>query len=236
MAGETKFKTMIKLFVFDMAGTTVDCTFAVHDCLIGAFQKHGYTIDRDIASRSIAVPKPVGIRWILREEFDITEDRVADTILSDFLVFMNMYYRTDPSVQPMPGTETLFSFLKKEGIRIALDTGFARETADVIIKRLQWEERIDLSVASDEVENGRPYPDMIVKAMRRFDIEEGNQVVKVGDTPADMKQGKNAGCLLTIGVSSGAFTSDELKDAGADHIVDQPDEIIQILEKYATEV
>lgn len=219
-----------------MAGTTVDCTFAVHDCLIGAFQKNGFTINRDIASRSIAVPKPIGIRRILREEFDQTEDRIADNILSDFLVFMNVFYRTDPSVKSMKGTEDLFAFLKENNIRIALDTGFARETADVIIKRLNWEGVIDFSVASDEVENGRPYPDMIVKAMRYFGFEKGSEVIKVGDTPADMKQGKNAGCYMTIGVDSGAFSAMELKEAGADRIVQSPDEIIEILEKNAAEV
>jgi phosphonatase-like hydrolase len=220
---------MIKLAVLDMAGTTVDCTFAVHDCLVGAFADHKLFIDRDVASMSIAVPKPVGIRTILFEAFSMSDDELADAIHERFLDRMNRFYAEDEGVQPLPGTEQLFAFLKEQGIYIALDTGFSRPTADVIIQRLGWRNVIDFSVTSDEVEKGRPYADMILRAMDRFDIENPAEVIKAGDSPADMKQGKDAGCYLTIGVLSGAFSQKELKEAGADALVDRPDEIIEII-------
>ena len=50
--------------------------------------------------------------------------------------------------------------------KVALDTGFTRAIADVILARLGWDSTVvDASVASDEVERGRPYPDLIYRAM-----------------------------------------------------------------------
>lgn len=221
----------IKLAVLDMAGTTVDCTFAVHDCLVGAFGEFMLHINRDIASASIAVPKPIGIMAILKDNFDLPDEKLAAQIHDAFLERMNNFYAKDPSVQGMPGSSDLFKFLKQHEIKIALDTGFSRPTANVIIERLNWANQIDFSVTSDEVPNGRPYADMIFAAMKHFCIESPSSVVKAGDSPADMQQGHDAGCALVIGVCSGAFSPKELKDAGADVLVEHPGEIIDILKK-----
>jgi phosphoglycolate phosphatase-like HAD superfamily hydrolase len=85
-------------------------------------------------------------------------------------------------------------------------------------------------VCSDDPSIGRPKPDMIYKAMEMTGVASSRNVVKVGDTPNDILQGKNANCNWTIGVNSGAFSCDELEKAGADFIVKYPFEIININE------
>jgi phosphoglycolate phosphatase len=41
----------------------------------------------------------------------------------------------------------------------------------------------------------------------------------VGDTPADMAAAKDAGAVA-VGVTTGAFNGTQLRDAGADHVLD----------------
>jgi len=221
-----------KLFVFDMAGTTVDGTFEVHNHLIAAFQSQHLTIDQRMASLSIAVPKPVVIARILDTFFSINDPALTETIHAFFLQEINRYYATDASVQEMEGSTLLFEYLRKKGIAVYLDTGFSRETADIIIERLAWEGRIDGSICSDEVSNGRPDPEMIRKAMAQQGIVEAWAVVKVGDTPADIKQGKAAGCGAVLGVDSGTFAREELLDAGADWVVQHPGEILPLIQAW----
>jgi phosphoglycolate phosphatase-like HAD superfamily hydrolase len=90
----------------------------------------------------------------------------------------------------------------------------------VILARLGWRERIDASIASDEVDRGRPYPDMILELMRRFDVSNPSRVAKVGDTPADLEEGDNAGCGLIVGVIGGTHTRGELEPIRHTHLIE----------------
>ena len=219
----------IQLIVLDMAGTTVADTFSVHDSMIIAFENHGYTIDRAIASKVLAVPKPIGIRTILHTHFHQENEALVDKIHTSFKIHMNAYYRDSELVTETKQTGVFFDFLKERKIHIVLDTGFSKETADLIVNRLEWNGIIDGLVCSDDISIGRPKPDMIYRAMDMVGVTESKHVMKMGDTPNDMLQGKNAGCKWTIGINSGAFSSEELINAGADIVLDYPYQLIQNL-------
>jgi hypothetical protein len=93
--------------------------------------------------------------------------------------------------------------------------------AQIILDRLGWERDrlIDASVTSDEVERGRPHPDMIHFLMRRLGIADARQVAKVGDTPADLEEGHRAGCGLNIGVTQGAHSREQLAAHPHTHLI-----------------
>jgi phosphoglycolate phosphatase-like HAD superfamily hydrolase len=73
------------------------------------------------------------------------------------------YYSLAPGIEPMDDAEDVFESLQNKGIKIGLDTGFSRDITDVILERVGWlnSPLIDITVCSDEVVKGRPYPDMI---------------------------------------------------------------------------
>ena len=76
-------------------------------------------------------------------------------------------YQEAGAIAPAPGALRVFSALRNADIRVALDTGFSRDILDTILTQLGWADgTIDCSIASDEVERGRPHPDMIFRAMR----------------------------------------------------------------------
>src|SRR5690606_23925643 len=108
------------------------------------------------------------------------------------------FYRSDSSVQEMPGATEVFRRLKDSGLKVALDTGFCRPIADVILDRLGWAQNglLDATVTSDEVTHGRPHPDLVLEAMRRSGVDRVESTAKVGDTPADLQEGMSAGCGL----------------------------------------
>jgi phosphonatase-like hydrolase len=144
---------------------------------------------------------------------------------------MVYHYRYSPDVKAKPNAEYVFDFLRKKRVKVVIDTGFSREIADAIIDRLRWNTNklIDYSVTSDEVERGRPYPDMIQKAMREFKISDSALVAKVGDTPSDLMEGMSARCGYVIGVTWGAYTRQELIGEKYTHLVDDLSEILTIL-------
>jgi phosphonatase-like hydrolase len=158
----------------------------------------------------------------------ITE-ALVDTIHTHFVKGMIDFYTTTTEIAPLPHVEETFATLHAEGIKIALNTGFSRDIADVIIGRLGWEDKIDYLVASDEVPYGRPYPDMIRKIMGALGVESTERIAKVGDTEVDINEGINAGCKYVIGITTGAFTRDELLPYKPTHIIDDIAEVIGII-------
>ncbi len=213
----------IKLAVFDIAGTTVADDHAVATAFRHAFESYGYAdVSEEDVKPLMGYKKPVAIRMVL-DKLGVDEDpQLIQDIHDEFVTEMMDHYEYSPDVKPMKQAENIFRQLKEKGIRIALNTGFSKDIADVIVSRLQWKEKglIDDCIASDEVEAGRPHPFMIQTLMQRAGITDANEVVKIGDTEVDVNEGRNAGCSLVIAVTTGAFTKEQLLPYKPDHIID----------------
>jgi phosphonatase-like hydrolase len=180
------------------------------------------------------IPKPLAIRQLLGKYSDdlimITGAEI-DVIHKVFVEDMVDFYANDRTVGEKEGVSETFALLKKNNIKVAVNTGFDRKITNVLLRRLGWEKDglIDFSVTSDEVLRGRPFPDMILKAMRRFQISDALSVAKVGDTPVDLQEGNAAGCGLVIGVVSGAFSRSVLLEEKHTHLISSIPEILPIL-------
>lgn len=223
----------IKLVVFDMAGTTVEDNNNVHGALVQGFAAHNYTITLADANSVMGIPKPVAIRQLLDEKFADVQDKGAlvSKIHAVFLQEMISFYKNDASVKAKEGAEATFAALKEKGIKVCLDTGFSRDITDTILERLNWKDSgvIDHSITSDEVANGRPYPDMIYKAMKDLHIESAEQIAKVGDTASDMHEGTSAGCKYVIGITTGAFSAEQLAKEPHTHLITHLHEVADIV-------
>ena len=204
----------IELVVFDLTGTTVYDGEVVKQCLRAALTSAGLKVNAKAVNRVLGLPKPEAFR-ILISEFDFNKrltDR-ADELYTDFATWMRRCFRVDPSVREINGASKVFHDLKQAGIKVALNSSFNRELVDILLDRLEWRENglIDATVASDEVERGRPHPDMIHHLMKQLGVRNSKCVVKIGDTPEDLLEGNNAACGLVIGVTKGSHTREQLR-------------------------
>jgi len=225
----------IKLVVFDMAGTTVADDGAVQQHLFDSLQHVGVHAEMSDVNDLMGYPKPLAISMLLSkymdEDIPLTHALTRDTH-EYFLQTLDLHYANTTHLEPKKGTEEVFTQLRAHGIKVALDTGFGRSTADVIVDRLGWLEEglIDLLITSDDVERGRPEPDMIYLAMKKLSIFDVDQVMKVGDTKSDMLQGKNAGCRYIVGVTTGAYSREDLMVFPHTNLIEDLSEILDILE------
>lgn len=216
-----------------MAGTTVEDSNNVHNALVQGFKEHDYTINIADANRVMGIPKPVAIRTLLEENFGLKEntDELVNRIHEAFKNAMLHFYKNDPSVKAKHNAKETFKALRDKGILVGIDTGFSRDIADTIFERLQWKEDnlFDYSVTSDEVAQGRPHPDMILKAMKDLNISSAEEVAKVGDTASDLHEGNSAGCRYVIGITTGAFTEEELVREPHTHLVSDLLQVVDIV-------
>lgn len=225
----------IQLVVFDLAGTTVKDNQDVHRVLQKALAQDSVSISLEDANEVMGIPKPVAIRTLLKKRYtgdrEINESWI-NTIHERFVSEMILFYKTDESVGEKSGVTETFLELKKRNIKVVVDTGFNRLITDSILNRLGWRANglIDGSVSSDEVERGRPYPDMIYKAMEITGVTSSKFAAKVGDTVSDLLEGNSAGCALVIGITSGSYSKEELSKEKSTHLVENVHEIIPILD------
>lgn len=209
----------IKMVVFDIAGTTVKDDDYVANAFRNAFVKNGYKVTLQDTYPYMGVKKIAAVKALLERIGGKTAD--AGTIHTDFVEEMMNFYSYESDVEPLPYAESVFQQLRENGIRIALNTGFPRVIADVIVNRLQWKEKgwIDDTIASDEVTHGRPQPYMIHALMDRAGISDAADVAKVGDTGVDVNEGRNAQCGLVVAVTTGAYSETQLAAYGPDCIL-----------------
>lgn len=224
----------IKLVVFDMAGTTVKDENKVTQTFKSALHQYGYDVPDHIINPLMGYKKIVAITKMLHlYEADASKitSVLIDQIHETFVRLMIEYYQQADFLEALPNATSTLLALKKTGIQVGINTGFSRDIAEVIIKRLEWREKdiFDYLVCSDEVAEGRPNPGMINRLRQLAGIAEADEVAKVGDTEVDIREGQNAGCKYVIAVTTGAFTRAELEPYHPTHIIDNIADVLGIV-------
>ena len=215
--------TRYKLAIFDLAGTTIKDSNTVGQCLQEALYTVGVEAKVADVNAVMGIRKPIAIAQLL-EKYGVAGD--IDAIHEDFRRRMIATYRTSVDAAEIPGTTEVFRALKNAGIKVAVDTGFDRETTDILLGRVDWGDLLEDSITSDEVENGRPHADMALELCRRAGVVPG-EAIKVGDTPADLGEGNAAGVGLNVGVTYGTHTADELRAHKPDVLIGEIGELLR---------
>ena len=105
---------------------------------------------------------------------------------------------------PIPHVIDTLNLLRAQGIKIGSTTGYTDKMMKIVLAGAREKGyTVDNLVTPDQVPAGRPYPYMIYKNMIDLAVPSVDEVVKVGDTITDIKEGLNAK-VWTIGVISGS--------------------------------
>jgi phosphonatase-like hydrolase len=211
----------LEMVVFDMAGTTVRDKNEVENCFWEAAEESGIQTSRERIISMMGWSKRFVFETLWKEQLSkVKDDAIQKQIDQSYQLFTGIlenHYQTQ-EVLPTAGCLELFQYLKDKNIKIALTTGFYRKVTDIILSRLGWNNLnkdyansfvIHASLTSDEVSSGRPAPYMIFKAMELCDVRDVRKVIKIGDTPSDLEEGKNAGCR-SFGILNGTHTREQL--------------------------
>jgi phosphonatase-like hydrolase len=209
----------IALVVFDMAGTTIEDSGQVPEAFTTVLRNHGIEID-DAALRAVrGASKRDAIRHFVSRHRATEVDALTEKIFEDFRAYLAGLF-ANGGVRPVAGAAETFAWLRGRGIKIALNTGFDRLTADLIIDTVGWRSGVvDTIVCGDDVAQGRPAPYLIFRSMEQTGVTGVHQVACVGDTVLDLEAGHNAGARHVVGVLSGAHTREQLEHAPHTHLI-----------------
>ncbi|WP_084519127.1 phosphonatase-like hydrolase [Nocardia mexicana] len=217
----------IELAVLDMAGTTV----ADGGLVLRAF---------DAAATAAGVPaegpeRDAAVRYVV-ETMGQSKISVFRALLGDEdrarlanRTFEAAYDEFAGEATPIPGAAEAITRLRDAGIKVALTTGFSRGTQDRLLDALGWREIADLTLAPSEAGRGRPYPDLVLTALLRLQADSVDHVAVLGDTASDIGTGLAAGARIVAGTLTGAHDEEQLRAAGATHVVPSVVEFADLL-------
>jgi phosphonatase-like hydrolase len=213
--------TNVELVIFDMAGTTIEDRGQVPNAFAATLAANGVTITADEITRVRGASKRQAIRNLLPPS---SADQ-ADRIYNEFRRALASRYKSD-GVKCVDGADRVIQKLKQRGIKVALTTGFDRDIATLLLSSIGWTRNtVDAIVCGDDVDHGRPAPDLILLAMKLTGTTDTARVVNVGDTTLDLESAARAGVRWNIGVLSGAHTRESLERAPHTHIINSVAEL-----------
>lgn len=123
-------------------------------------------------------------------------------------------------VAPLPGADEALLRLVNGGLKVCLTSGFSRGLCDHLLDVLAWRSAVDLVLSAEEVGRGRPWPDLVLTAVLRLEVESVHHVATVGDTVNDLVAGHRAGAAVVAGVLTGAHSGAELAAGPLTHLVE----------------
>ncbi|AKD97368.1 phosphonatase-like hydrolase [Rhodococcus erythropolis] len=219
----------ITLAVLDMAGTTVADDGLVLRAFAAAAEAGGLPAEgpeadaaRQYVLDTMGQSKIVVFRAIFGDENRAQAANAAFETTYDSLIDQGL-------AEPIPGAEKAITTLREAGIKVALTTGFSRSTQDKLLVALGWETLADLTLSPAEAGRGRPYPDLILTALLKLSIDDVHQIAVLGDTSNDVLSGVRSGASIVAGTLTGAHDEQQLRDAGATHIVPSVTEFAELL-------
>lgn len=213
--------TQTQLVVLDMAGTTVADDGLVVQAFTRAIHVVGVAEDHADYSRMLRyVHDTMGESKIsvFRALLDQDEDRAQRANAAFEEAYADLVH--SGACTAIDGAADAIAELRAAGVRVALTTGFGRDTQQAILTALGWQDIADLVLCPADAGRGRPYPDLVLTAVLRLGVDDVREVVTAGDTAYDVLCGLRAGARTVVGVTTGAHPRTVLHEAGASHVLD----------------
>jgi HAD superfamily hydrolase (TIGR01509 family) len=191
--------------VFDCDGTLVDSEPLSAEAWRRTLAPYGYLVtDEDLAAC-------VGSTYTRTHAFmaERAELPDADAFWPDLRE--TLFALLDEHLEPFPDAIQAVNELIAMGIAIAVASSSVRERLDHTLRGAGL--HFDVTIAGDEVEHGKPAPDIFLAAAGRLNVAPEDCVV-VEDSPPGVAAGRAAG-MVTLAVCRIPGTEHTLVDADA---------------------
>jgi phosphonatase-like hydrolase len=215
----------IKGVIFDFIGTTVieKDPSLLNRCFVQAFSDHQLTVPIEIIQANRGKDKKEMIGEILQQS------NVAVTLTGSVLQAFRFRLQNDiHNFHENTGAADMFHHLRKKKIKIGLGSGLPRDIFETILDHIGWKEPdFDYIGIAEEIGKGRPHPAMLLDMMDKCRLRK-KELLKVGDTVADVEEGRNAG-VITVAILSGTQAENKIIASRPDFIIHSLQELNAIL-------
>jgi HAD superfamily hydrolase (TIGR01509 family) len=199
---------MIKAVIFDIDGTLIDTVDLHAQAWVEALKHFGFEIAFPDLRSQIGKGGDQILHGLLppvaiEERGDEIKDFRSDLFKREYL----------HRVRAFPGVRDLFERVRAAGQKAVLASSGNADEVEAYKELAGITDLIDSATSSDDAERSKPFPDIFEAALAKLAPLTPGEAVVIGDTPYDAEAARKAQ-MKSIGVLSGGFTEQALRDAG----------------------
>ncbi len=209
-----------KTVILDLDGTLVDSVYVHTLAWQQAFAATGVSVPAHRIHRLIGMG---GDRIVTQAAGEEVERSSGDEVRRRHQEALDGLF---DRIVPTDGAADLLLALREHGYRLVLATSGGRDQADRLLALLgDAGAALDTTVTGSDAEESKPAGDLLSAALDAVGAGSG---LVIGDSVWDVKAARDVG-LPSVGLLTGGFSEGELREAGADHVVDSPRRLVELL-------
>ena len=204
---------MIKAVIFDMDGTIVDSEPIYDQVNAEIYEKYGFNLsqedyDRHMGANMKDIWTDILERHSVKEEFSHyqIEDFMEDHIHSSYQGLAEA-----EDLELMPGVKDWFEFLKDHGYKMIIASSSYAPVIEHVYQRFGLEQYMEGYVDGNSIENGKPAPDIFLKAAAELGVKPENCLI-IEDSENGVNGAHQAGAKV-IGFNRAQAESQDLSKA-----------------------
>jgi HAD superfamily hydrolase (TIGR01549 family) len=207
--------------ILDVDGTLVDTNYHHALAWFRAFRRLDVTLPLYRVHRHIGMGGDQLVAALAGDAFEREHGDEVRALEGD------LYMELIDEVRPLACARELLEELARRGHALVLASSAKEHEVDHYLDLLGARELADGWTTSADVERTKPEPDLVAAAVEKAG---GGEAVMVGDSTWDCEAAERAG-LATIGVLTGGFSEQELRDAGAVCVFERLEDLLARLDE-----
>ncbi len=184
---------MIKAVIFDFDGTLSNSIPVVIELLDEVF--HELNIDANAKDAESLVGMDA---WKIIEQITGIQDRKkVDEIVQNWAKKYVEAVLVKDRIELFPDTKEVLSELRNQGLKIGIGTSIISKITQRFLKHYGLHEYIDAFTGADEVERGKPAPDIFQRTAEKLDVRPSETII-VGDAEYDIIGGSKMNAITVL--------------------------------------
>lgn len=212
----------MKLAVFDLDGTLINSMADIADATNHAMRTLGFpTYPLEAFNMMIGD----GLKNLIERALPNDKQEYYEQALSLYKDYYNKHYTVKTYVYD--GIRELLDTLSENGVTLAVASNKTHEFTESIVKYYFGDNLFSVVYGKSDGRPVKPDPAILFAVMDKLGAKP-QETFMIGDTSMDINTGKNAE-TKTIGCLWGFRTLQELSDAKADFIAQNPSDILEFI-------
>lgn len=207
--------------LFDVDGTLVDSNYVHVHAWQRAFRDADVPVDAWRIHRGIGMDGATLLQELAGDASDDQRARAKE-------LHSSYYTEMAPLLRLLPGAKALLATVADRGLQVVLATSAPEDELAVLRKILDSEDIVSVVTSSEDVDTAKPDPSIVQVALDKAGVT-ADRAVFLGDSVWDATAATRVSVPM-IGVRSGGVGADELQNAGAAMVFDDPADLLAQLD------
>lgn len=198
MENETKIKSNIRGFIFDLDGVIVDTAKHHFQSWKSIMQELGVEISAEDDKHTRGASRMESLEYLIQKYgVKMTSEEKESWAVKKNSIYLASIENITPA-DLLPGVLTFLEDARKEGFKLAL--GSASKNAKAVLGKLEVENRFDAILDGNDTTRSKPDPEIFIKGCEALQLPP-SEVVVFEDAAKGVQAAIDAGCHV-VGIGS----------------------------------